>query len=318
MKIISINSYDANNITYSKRKNKNGLNSISVQKLNKTDTIKRVSFGHLFATNKNIEVNFLPTALKKIKNQIYRIHIFDKIENKPVEALLQYKYLQDEETPLNIYSKNDASIIGTAKIDFKRWFIKGFDEPCVYLTALQNHNPDKYKGIGSTLIQAAIELSLKPGSKGDVFLLANNKFNKKNDPFIFYYRQGFTTIHPLQEELSIKKYLKRTQEILNINSESLIEKLEKTIGKPFNEMDSDEQIISIYKTISKEKNIDIDKIFFNFRDYMFLDKHNFQKIWTSKIEKHPILCNENKLIQSDIFSLAYWKEKMDSLFQRTH
>lgn len=85
------------------------------------------------------------------------------------------------------------------------------------VTHLKSINGETYKGIGTCLINAAINESLKAGKNGELFLKAEtgygsfySDYRKDESPIPFYYKMGFRAVDPNVHSL-IKECIKKAE-----------------------------------------------------------------------------------------------------------
>lgn len=128
------------------------------------------------------KANLQPSFGKTVRNKTLRI--LDKSTEKIINASL-IKNVKDDLVSFDMYVKN----VGIASIDIKfNYNLPKTDDseqqeqdnafPCV--TNLKIIQEDKYQGIGSALLNLAVEESMKKGKNGALFLSYENSF-----PFCF-------------------------------------------------------------------------------------------------------------------------------------
>ncbi len=258
---------------------------------------------------KTVEKMVLPKTLKNANGEFYKITIFNKIDQKFEDAIIGYQkpvkpfgFIPEGEKALFVYDLNGEKI-GGVDINFLDWqteaatdFTNGLPKPYLRLHYLESENNKKYSGVGSRLIQAAVERSIAVDSNGRIYLYSSNCSNTKNDPFVFYNKMGLSLSDPNGiDPKGMGVYSRKAAYELGMSEDKFINQLEEFKGKPLKEMKIDERVLSIYETVSKIANTKLDKIRLDFGSYMYLHDDNVEKIWIPKIKANPIFAESNKL-----------------------
>lgn len=252
--------------------------------------------GHLLVKPQLQKIE-LPAALKNLEGSIYKVRLFDKTKGNKVPVFLRYSNFKNAETfqevkdykQLTIYSKSGEEI-GSVNLDFSEWqSTTHLPNNHIRMHDLKNNKKAQYAGIGKTLVQAAVEQSLKKGGKGRIYVHACNIYNKDNDPFIFYNKMGLSVIDPRNNYGEITRYLKMLSEEETAN---LAKKLE---GKNLETISPDEHMLAVYEAIAESRGCGLDEIYLNFSENMFLPDKHVKKIWIPKIKANPIFNPKNKI-----------------------
>lgn len=305
---------------FSMKINRLNINPIKYNSYNNKDnTVKNVSYANIsthcaaqtpscsfmgsFCHSLTKEMR-LPNWANNTKNEWYKIKIFNKIEQKPVDALLRYnldaKPINDAE--LIIYNK-DELIIGDVGLDFKNWIGNYLSFPYLRLHDLGNGGRSTYSRIGDKLIQAAVEISSKSEAKGRVFVCARNDLDNKNDPFVFYHKKGFSVADSIRKE-NLSAYFERALKLINsgqtqqskrLTTAGLIKKIEELEGVDFGTLNQDKKLFGLYKAIAEFKQCKLDEIRLDFGEYMYLCDDKVKEIWIPRIKENPILTAKNRI-----------------------
>jgi hypothetical protein len=258
----------------------------------------------------NVHKLEIPKALKDFAGEIYSIKLFDKETKKPIDAFLGYapatKTESESQSLLSIYDKKGTKL-GRVGLNFLEWqdnlSSKYFTDPDALtipytrLDLLEN-TAKNIAGVGSTLIQAAVEKSLSSDSKGRLFAYAFNfQKNAKNDPVVFYNKMGLSVNKQNQTaQPSLEQFFERAQKMLNLSHDEFVKKLETLKNKKINDMAVDEKLLAVYETVAKNKSCKLDEIdLLGLGETMYLHDDNVEKLWRSKIEVNPIFNENNKL-----------------------
>lgn len=226
------------------------------------------------------------------KDEIYKINLFDKLNGEFVETLFNCtpaKYIQNGKD-LSILDK-EGKFLGGVSINLSQ----EPDTNCYWkdyirLHNLQSKSKNRYKGIGSTLIQAAVEQSMNTSSKGRIYVFACNTFDLKNDPFIFYNKMGLSVKNLMMEPVDLSPYLDDLT-----GSEQI--QLKKELGSRNPEdLDPDEFLLSIYKAVAAAGKKKLDEVRIKLAEFMWLHDNKVKEIWAPKIKANPIFNEENRLV----------------------
>lgn len=249
------------------------------------------------STDKIVKKLNLPAFLQELKGEVYKITLFDKTKRENVEAFLQYADSKDAKSSkkIMIYDKK-TDIIGSVGLDFSEWKEKNTNLPKNYvrLHMLENNNRKKYSGVGSAIIQAAVEKSLKTDAKGRIYVYSYNLNTdeqcKKNDPFIFYNKMGFSLVKPWSKaKIILSRYT---------NNLSTIEttQLEKRVGtKNLPKVPPDELILATYETAASCRGCKAEEVYFDFAESMYLHDDKVESLWIPRIKANPIFTKSNKI-----------------------
>lgn len=250
-----------------------------------------IHFG-LFQAQNSFTKTILPDILRKTNDEIYIIKLFNKAKQE-VQAFLRYSPVKDWEdcNYLAVYD-HKGEILGDVHLSFTSWD-KSMHLPTnhVRLFELQSYQNDQYSKIGSTLIQAAIEQSLKAGAEGRIYVCSSNIFDRKNDPFIFYNKMGLTIESPYYKSKTFSP-LKYLQHLKTGEKEIMIKKAE---SPDFQKLPIDGQILDIYKTIAALRGRRLDEISLDFFEYMFLHEDKVRGFWLPKIQANSIFSPSTRL-----------------------
>lgn len=222
-----------------------------------------------------VEKTFLPETLQDADGEIYKIKLFDKIEKEEVPAFLRFTDYNETLKDLIIHDE-EGEMIGRV------WINKTpSSDNYLRLHSLESYKHDQYLGIGSTLVQAAIEKSLETDAHGKIFVHAYNMNNKKNDPFVFYNKMGLSVVTPWNGAPYLPDYTKKLtpKEIAEINQfES-----------------EDRQILELYKKMAAKQGCKMDEVYLDFTELMYLHDGKVQNFWLPRIQANPIFCDQNRV-----------------------
>ena len=260
--------------------------------------------GFLFKSS--VEVLKLPKSLKDFGGEIHSIKLFDKIKKQPIDAFIGYvpSTIASSATKhlLSVFDKTGSSI-GSVGLNFSEWascgpFAVYAPLPIAYtrLHTLENTGKN-VAGVGSSLIQAAVEKSLTTEAEGKIFVYAHNFHDKpKNDPVIFYNKMGLSINQPLQKwQTNISKYTDKAKAILRMSDEEFTNHLETLTNKNIKDLTADEKIFAIYESVAKARNCGLDEIsLLGYGERLFLHDDNVKKLWLPKIESNPIFNPNNR------------------------
>jgi len=236
------------------------------------------------ASVKNVS---LPSLLQEMDAEIYGIMLFDKIRKQKVNAFLAYTANKSIKY-LNVFDKN-GEIIGSTNINFSDW--KSNDLPKNYLRLhdLESIGKEKYKGIGSTIIQAAVEQSLKTDAEGRIYVYAYNVSSRRNDPFVFYNKMGLSLLDPDGHFGNLSEYIRETPPEALLN-------LKKRLGSEnIDSLSPDEYMLNVYKAIAEFTGKRLDDISLDFAEYMYLHDDKVKKLWLPKINANQIFNERHRL-----------------------
>ncbi len=254
--------------------------------------------------------NFMPTEkilprfLDRLNGEIYETIVFDKIAGEKVKAFINYdnQYFNKQNAAyLQMYKENGLRL-GRVKVSSTDWQNPQecskqipLNKPYLRLHSLFNEQKDKYSGIGSKLIQIAIEKSLKTDSEGRIYVFAYNAMTLNNDPFVFYARKHLSLECPDVNSNNLTKYIKTASILNRINEKAVVEGIEQICQKPIEQIKPDEKMMALYQTISKQSQKPIDKISLEFSEYMYLNDDAVHKFWIPEIKTNPLLSEQNRL-----------------------
>jgi len=280
-----INPFNQNLTTY---KTKLQAMPLAAPCLTEQTTVIRPSIpftgGPLHVQVKNVS---LPHLLQKMDAEIYGIMLFDKIKNQKVNAFLAYTANKSIKY-LNVFDKN-GEIIGSTNINFSDWKNNGLPKNYLRLHDLESIGKEKYKGIGSTIIQAAVEQSLKTDAEGRIYVYAYNVGINVNDPFVFYNKMGLSLLDPDGHFGNLSEYTRETPPGALLN-------LKKRLGSEnIDSLSPDEYMLNVYKAIAESTGKRLDDISLDFAEFMYLHDYKVKKLWLPKIQANPVFCESHRL-----------------------
>ena len=246
--------------------------------------------------NPSVEKLKLPILLKYVAGEIYSIKLFDKTKKIPVDGFLGYRDIRstdgisDSDKLLSIYNAEGNSI-GRVGLDLLNMHEHTYTR-LHYLESTDNN----IAGVGSKLIQAAVEKSLETPNAGKIYVIASNFQNYENDPFIFYNKMGLSIIgnnENVDKNFVVHECLKNAADKLNLSKDDFVTKIKGP--KSYDEMDADEQLVSFYETVAREMNCKTNAISLNLGDYMYLHDNKVNELWLPKIKSNPIFNESNRL-----------------------
>jgi len=259
-----------------------------------------------------VKETMFPDSLAAIADEMYKVKLFSKIENKLVDTFIHF----GEPDPLyyGIKPPNDKTLrlyepsglqIGEVSINPSDWmtreeseFAGGLPRAYTRLHYLDSSGKQEYAGIGSVLIQASIEKSLQTDAKGRIYVSAKN-FHRdaQNDPFSFYNKMGLSIVNPRGESNDLSEYIGAGAEMLNITRSNFRALTLKTMGIDYSDYytSPDKKMSAIYETVANHKQCRLDEIYLNFQEWMYLHDDAVQKIWLPKIEANPIFSESNRI-----------------------
>lgn len=234
-----------------------------------------------------IKKSILPEALQKVSGEIFGVNIIDKLKKETVKCFLRFTNYGPglgEGKALMIYSP-EGKMIGSVGLDFSEWEkIARLPKNHTRLQYLRSDKKDQYAGVGSTLIQAAIEQSLKTEAKGRIYVHARNingtEAGKKNDPFMFYNKMGLSVVDPNGKVPNLNEYLRN---------------LSPSEAAGLAKLSPDQQLVELYKTLAANRRCKTDAIHLDFAEMMFLPDDKVQSFWLPKIQSNPIFSDANRL-----------------------
>lgn len=230
-----------------------------------------------------VRKTILPEILQRASGEIHEIELLDKLKNEKIRGFLRYsdypKGLGDGKA-LMVYNP-EGKMIGSVGLDFSEWKKAiPLKENHVRLQFLANNARDTYAGIGSTIVQAAIEQSLKTDAKGRIYVFAKNITDSNSDPFVFYKKMGLSVVDPHGNAPDLNKYLRSlpTTDMVGLTKLPL-----------------DEQLLVLYKKLAAHIGRKIDQIHLDFSEFMFLHDSKVKDFWLPKIQANPIFGESSKL-----------------------
>lgn len=258
----------------------------------------------------NIKRIKIPPNLSNLKNKLYQIEIFDKINNTKVPAILEIGDIQNMLGPkpdnvkmLTIYNRKGTEL-GKVSINTKDWQSKSesqFDEglpiPYLRLHNLKSNNNKQYAGVGSTLIQAAVEKSRLCGAKGRIYVFALNFVDYFNDPFVFYNKKGLSVVNTKGESPCLEDYIGIAAANLKMPIKEFGELTKKVSGVDYRDFytSPDDKMLAIYKTYAKQNPCELNEIDLGLQEWMYLHDDKVKEIWKPIIKQNPIFCDNNRL-----------------------
>lgn len=246
----------------------------------------------------------MPRLVGQVEGEIYQTKLYDKDNEKIINAYISKNASNPNKTYYNMFS-DEGKLVGEMQLSHTKWndpcetaYKTGLPKPYSLVVTLENKQ-GKYAGVGTKLMQAAVEDSLKTESSGRLFLMAVNIQNSINDPFIFYRKMGLSTVGPDKLSADPEKYLKY---YFN-NPSKTIEEIKEFNGVDFSNprLSSDVKIQSLYEFAAAEKSKDTcsrvgsDKIYFGFNEWMYLHDDMVEKLWLPVLDSRPLLSDANRL-----------------------
>lgn len=214
--MIISNIRNTNSIYFSKYQRNNANNNLSLKK-----NILSVNNGNYVKIPlPSLQSNFMPSFghYKKVSNAL----IYERDTGRAVNAVIK------REEYGNFYSYKmfvQGKEAGYMDVDFDA-IIPEDDYPaivndnhCPEITHLRSLSGDKYSGIGTELVKAAVKESYKHGKSGCLWLRTEtgyafslSDYRSNENPIPFYYKCGFKALNPQTDE-----YIKKCLETSNFN-----------------------------------------------------------------------------------------------------
>ncbi len=185
--------------------------------------------------SENIKANFLPSFGKFKK--VGEVVITDRKTNNPVKATLKRETYGDSDYSYQLFADNE--LVGFMDLQCEslfpedRFVITEPDDIFPEVKHLRTIRGDKYAGIGSSLINVAIDESKRRGKNGALWLTAEkgyayslSEYRNNESPIPFYYKLGFRAVDPsmdyfIQNCLAKSEYnLMPSSELLILSSEA--------------------------------------------------------------------------------------------------
>jgi len=240
--------------------------------------------GPLHVQVKNV---VLPSLLQNMDGEFYLVNIFDKIKKQKVNAFLRYATNKSKKY-LDIFDKKGEKI-GSTNMEFSDWEIRKLPKNYLRLHNLESTEKESYAGVGSTIIQAAIEQSLKTDAKGRIYVYAWNALDKKNDPFVFYNKMGLSVTDPHSNFANMAKY----HDMLSAGE---FESLQKMLNyREVEDIEANEHMLKMYEAAASARNCRLDEIYLDFVEYMYLHDNKIKDLWLPKIKANPVFCESHRL-----------------------
>ena len=183
-------------------------------------------------TADNVKANFLPSFgdLKKVGEA----EIIDRRTGKPVIATIKKENFGEDDITYKLYIKKkelgymDMQLHSLIPDDDYKSSEKLPYEIFPEIKHLRTLSGDEYSGIGSTLINIAVNESQKNGYDGALWLITDKGFAKtlssyrsNENPIPFYYKLGFKALDGNKDE-SIKKWINKSMYNMLPDSELLM------------------------------------------------------------------------------------------------
>ncbi len=180
--------------------------------------------------SENIKANFLPSfsGYRKIDDIVLK----DKESGKLVSAELKRDKYGDDLFSYKIFVKGKE--VGYMDLNCESLFpedefvVPEADNIFPEIQHLRSLSGDKYSGIGTALVKAAIDESIKRGKNGSVWLTSEqgyassfSNYRKNENPIPFYYKLGFKAINPKSDKY-IQECLEKSRYNMLPESELLI------------------------------------------------------------------------------------------------
>lgn len=191
-------------------------NSCGIKSKNNPSSVSSPNYAKLPASS--IKANFMPSFgfYKKISNAV----IYDRETGNAVNAAIKREEFGNYYSYKMFVNGKEA---GYMDVDFDAIIPEDDyaaivnDNQCPEITHLRSIMGDKYAGIGTQLVKAAVKESYNKGQNGCLWLktetgyaytLSNYRCNE--NPIPFYYKCGFRSINPKTDEY-IKKCLENSE-----------------------------------------------------------------------------------------------------------
>lgn len=204
------------NIYFNSVKTNNAVNTISQSNIN--------------VSSENYKANFLPSFGKFRK--ISDVMLKDRNSGKYVSAELKRDRYGSDYFSYKIFVKgNEAGYMDLnceSLYPEDQYVVPEADNIFPEIRHLRSLLGDKYEGIGTTLVNAAIEESKARGKNGSLWLTTEtgyassfSDYRKNENPIPFYYKLGFKSLDPQQDNY-IRQCLEKSQYNMLPSSEVLI------------------------------------------------------------------------------------------------
>lgn len=261
-----------------------------------------------FTSLRSLFLNIKKSPLTK--TETFGINLFDKAAQKEVRGFISYgpSEITAKNPVLKIYN-DDNNDIGSVSVDYDEWNSKErlnhlnlfnyksniLEKASIRLHMLLN-NDQNYRGVGSAMIQAAVEKSLQTEANGRVYVLASNPNTPAlNDPFVFYNKMGFTLMQPNKTAPNLEEIFNNCSELSYGKGSISLNELEKIIQKTDKTLPIDEQVLNIYKEVAESKHCRLDEVYLDFGAHMYLNDDKVQSLWLPKIKANPIFSESNRV-----------------------
>ncbi len=180
-----------------------------------------IGYARQLPSAEHIRANFCPSfGAYKIINKVY---LTDKKTGESVKATIKKDSFGDDDIAYKLMVGRKEG--GFLDLKFNTENKKKFDAenkdentqgPFPEVVHLRSLLGNKYRGIGSALLETAIEESKKRGNGGALFLIsckgyayAASKYRSNENPIPFYYKFGFRSCNE-EEDKQIKKCLENS------------------------------------------------------------------------------------------------------------
>lgn len=232
-----------------------------------------------------------PQALDKLPGELFATQLFNKYKNKMEDVFLNLcdDSYNKQNKVLSIFGENNK-LIGDVTLDYSD---KALGKTYLRLSNLQNHAKYCYQGVGSTLIQAAVEKSLLDKQfNGKLCLFAHNCMTAKyGDPFPFYNKMGFSIDERAGGFPSVSPYdpiikTAKSMDLLHLFKEPM---------SPTGYAMTDDNLRLLYEKFAEKNELPKDTVNLNFSDHMYLHDDKVKTLWLPKIKENRIFKESNRI-----------------------
>ena len=189
--------------------------------------------------SENIKANFIPSFGKFKK--IGEAKIIDRNTNETKNAVIKRETFGDSDYSYQLFVDNEMVGFMDLKCESlfpeDKFIITEPDDVFPEVKHIRTLRGDKYSGVGSALINVAIDESKRRGKNGALWLTAEtgyayqlSKYRQNESPIPFYYKLGFRAVDPaedyyIQHCLAQNEYnLMPSSELLILTSETVKER----------------------------------------------------------------------------------------------
>lgn len=227
-----------------KIQNTNYTNNANLQKTSSNNVAVSLPVKNYSA--ENIKANFLPSfgAFRKAGSTA----VLDKVSGQYVPAEIRKEKLGDYTTFIINVDRQKAGYLemkANSVVPEKDFILTTSTNYFPKITHLRTIMGERYSGIGTALIKAAIQESYNTGNEGNLWLYAEKGYQRTlspyradENPIPFYYKLGFESPNP-QKDAEIRENIEKGRidrlpkiELLVLNEERRDEWLKKLAQSP--------------------------------------------------------------------------------------